>query len=99
MSFAFDGLSAFSTLPLRIWTWFGSVISLVALAYGLFLVVRTLAFGIDVPGYASMMVGILFLGGVQLLSLGVIGEYLARVFTEVKGRPIYLVADKQGFDA
>lgn len=98
VSFAFDGISAFSTLPLRIWTWFGSVISLVALAYGLFLALRTMLFGIDVPGYASMMVGILFLGGMQLLSLGMIGEYLARVFTEVKGRPIYLIAEKRGFE-
>jgi glycosyltransferase involved in cell wall biosynthesis len=98
VTFAFDGLSSFSTLPLRIWTWFGCGISLVALAYGLFLTVRTLAFGIDVPGFASLMVGMLFLGGIQLLSLGVIGEYLARVFVEVKGRPIYLIAEKEGFD-
>ena len=96
--FAFDGLTSFSTIPLRIWTWFGSAISLCALAYGLFLTLRTLLFGIDVPGFASLMVGILFLGGLQLLSLGVMGEYLARVFTEVKGRPIYLIADQQGFD-
>lgn len=97
LRFAFDGLVSFSTVPLRIWTWFGSVISLFALAYGAFLVVRTMVFGIDVPGFASLMVGILFLGGLQLLSLGVIGEYLARVITEVKGRPIYLVADEEGF--
>jgi glycosyltransferase involved in cell wall biosynthesis len=56
-------------------------------------------YGIDVPGFASLMVGILFLGGVQLLSLGMIGEYLARVFTEVKARPLYLIADKEGFDS
>jgi glycosyltransferase involved in cell wall biosynthesis len=98
ITFAFDGLSSFSTLPLRIWTWFGSVISLFALAYGIYLTVRTLVFGIDVPGFASLMVGILFLGGVQLLSLGMLGEYLARVFVEVKGRPIYLIAERVGFD-
>jgi glycosyltransferase involved in cell wall biosynthesis len=98
MRFAFDGLSSFSTLPLRIWTWGGAAVSLFALAYGLYLTLRTLMYGIDVPGYASMMVGILFLGGVQLLSLGMIGEYLARVFTEVKARPIYLVAERIGFD-
>jgi glycosyltransferase involved in cell wall biosynthesis len=55
-------------------------------------------FGIDVPGYASMMVAILFLGGLQLLSLGMIGEYLARVFTEVKARPIYFIAEQVGFE-
>lgn len=97
MRFAFDGISSFSTLPLRIWTWGGAAVSLFALAYGVYLTLRTMLFGIDVPGYASLMVGMLFLGGVQLLSLGMIGEYLARVFTEVKARPIYLVADQVGF--
>lgn len=96
--FAFDGISSFSTLPLRIWTWCGIIVSLFALAYGIYLTVRTILFGIDVPGYASLMVAILFLGGIQLISLGVIGEYLSRVFTEVKGRPIYLIADKRGLD-
>jgi polyisoprenyl-phosphate glycosyltransferase len=99
LRFAFDGLSSFSTLPLRIWTWGGAAVSLFALAYGLYLTLRTMIYGIDVPGYASMMVGILFLGGLQLLSLGMIGEYLARVFTEVKARPIYLVAERIGFDS
>jgi glycosyltransferase involved in cell wall biosynthesis len=98
MRFAFDGLTAFSTLPLRIWTWSGAAVSLMALAYALYLTLRTLVYGIDVPGYASVMVGILFLGGLQLLSLGMIGEYLARVFTEVKARPIYFVAEYVGSD-
>ncbi len=98
LRFAFDGISSFSTLPLRIWTWCGIVISLFALGYGLFLTGRTLLFGTDVPGYASLMVGLLFLGGMQLLSLGVLGEYLGRVYTEVKGRPLYLIADRKGFD-
>jgi len=98
LRFAFDGISSFSTFPLRVWTWFGAVISIFSVAYGLFLTFRTLFFGIDVPGYASTMTGLLFLGGVQLLSLGILGEYLARVYTEVKGRPIYLVADSKGFD-
>jgi glycosyltransferase involved in cell wall biosynthesis len=97
MRFAFDGLTAFSTLPLRIWTWGGAVVSLAAIGYGLYLIWSTMAYGIDVPGYASVMVGILFLGGLQLLSLGMIGEYLARVFTEVKARPIYFVAEYVGF--
>ncbi|MDX2028916.1 MAG: glycosyltransferase family 2 protein [Alphaproteobacteria bacterium] len=96
--FAFDGISSFSTLPLRVWTWGGAAISLIALAYGLYLTLHTLLLGVDVPGYASVMVGILLLGGIQLLGLGVIGEYLARVFTEVKARPIYFVADRVGFD-
>lgn len=99
LRFAFDGLSSFSTLPLRIWTWGGAATSLFALAYGVYLVLRTMIYGIDVPGYASMMVGILFLGGAQLLSLGMVGEYLARVFTEVKARPIYLIAERVGFNS
>ena len=73
------------------------VISLVSLVYASFLVIRTLIFGIDVPGYASLMVAILFLGGVQLISLGVMGEYLGRVYEEVKARPLYLIRDLYGF--
>lgn len=96
--FAFDGLSSFSTLPLRIWTWSGALVSCAAILYAFYVAIRTLIFGIDVPGYASLMVGVLFLGGLQLLSLGMIGEYLARVFTEVKARPIYFIAEQQGFD-
>lgn len=96
--FAFDGISAFSTFPLRIWIWCGALISFASLAYGIYLTAKTLVFGIDVPGYASQMVATLFLNGIQLLSLGMIGEYLARIFTEVKARPIYLIADKVGFE-
>ena len=96
--FAFDGLSSFSTFPLRIWTWGGMAVSFTAFAYALYLTIRTFLFGIDVPGYTSLMVGILFLGGIQLLSIGIIGEYLARVFTEVKARPLYFITEKQGFD-
>lgn len=98
MRFAFDGLSSFSTLPLRIWTWSGAVVSFFALAYALYLILRTMMFGIDVPGYASVMVGILLLGGLQLIGLGMLGEYLARIFTEVKARPIYLIAERIGFE-
>lgn len=98
LRFAFDGLTSFSTVPLRIWTWSGAAVSTLALAYALYLILRTMLFGIDVPGYASVMVGILLLGGLQLLSLGMIGEYLARVFTEVKARPIYFIAERIGFE-
>ena len=72
-------------------------IALLAIAYGGWLVVRTILHGVDVPGYASLMVIVLFLGGVQLLSLGVIGEYLGRMYDEVKGRPLYLVRARLGF--
>lgn len=91
---AIDGMTSFSTAPLRIATVVGSIVSLVAACYAIYLIVRTLAWGVDVPGYASLMVVILFLGGVQLLTIGIIGEYLGRVFTEVKQRPTYLVQEE-----
>ncbi len=97
-NFALDGITSFSLIPLKVWGYVGLVISALSLFYASFLVLRTLIFGIDVPGYASLMVAILFFGGIQLLSLGVIGEYLARVYEEVKGRPLYLVRDCYGFD-
>lgn len=95
---AMEGITSFSSWPLRVWSYLGLGISLLALLYGLFLVIRTLLFGSDVPGYASLAVIMLFLGGIQLISLGVIGEYLGRIFEEVKGRPLYLVQGAFGFD-
>lgn len=90
-NFALDGLTSFSTVPLRVWTYIGLIVSLLSFGYASFLVFRTLIAGVDLPGYASLMVVILFLGGIQLISLGVLGEYLGRVFIEVKQRPIYLI--------
>ncbi len=98
LSFAFDGLVAFSDYPLRIWALVGSVISGFAFFYIVVRLIRTLLYGIDVPGYESIIVIMLFLGGVQLITLGVIGHYLGRVFNEVKGRPLFIVRDKLGFD-
>ncbi|MDZ8183687.1 MAG: glycosyltransferase family 2 protein [Nostoc sp. ChiSLP02] len=96
-NFAIDGIAAFSLIPLKVWTYLGLAISLISFSYASFLIIRTLLFGIDIPGYASLMVAVLFLGGVQLLSLGMIGEYLGRVYDEVKARPLYLVRDAYGF--
>jgi polyisoprenyl-phosphate glycosyltransferase len=89
-NFAIDGFVSFSSFPLRVWSYIGAAISLVSLIYAVYLVVRTLFYGCDVPGYPSLMVAILFMGGVQLISLGVIGEYLGRVYNETKRRPLYL---------
>lgn len=97
-NFALDGIISFSFLPLKVWSYVGISISFVSLIYALFLVVRTLILGVDVPGYASLMVAILFLGGIQLITLGVLGEYLGRVYEEVKGRPLYFVREEYGFD-
>lgn len=90
-NFALDGLTSFSTVPLRVWMYIGLIVSLMSFGYASFLVFRTMIIGVDLPGYASLMVVILFLGGIQLISLGVLGEYLGRVFIEVKQRPIYLI--------
>lgn len=95
-NFAIDGIASFSLAPLRIWSYVGISFAMLSFLYGTFLFIRTLISGIDVPGYASSMVAILFLGGVQMISLGILGEYLGRVYEEVKGRPLYLVRDTLG---
>jgi glycosyltransferase involved in cell wall biosynthesis len=88
---AIEGLTSFSTLPLRIWTYFGSLLALVSVLYGFGIILRTLIWGVDVPGYASLLTAILFLGGVQLIGIGIIGEYLGRTYLEAKRRPTYVV--------
>lgn len=93
---AVDGIISFSTIPLRVWSYVGLLIALVSFIYGLIIITRTLIFGTDVPGYASTIVIILFLGGIQLMSLGVLGEYVGRIFEEVKKRPLYIVDDEVG---
>ncbi|AOY84333.1 MULTISPECIES: glycosyltransferase family 2 protein [Moorena] len=95
-NFAIDGITSFSLLPLKVWSYVGLILSIAGFLYAAFLIVRTLLFGIDLPGYASLMVVILFLGGVQLLTLGIIGEYIGRIFEESKQRPIYLVRELYG---
>lgn len=90
-NFALDGFVGFSTAPLRIWTYIGSVIAFLAFTYGSLIMVRTLLMGVDVPGYASLLTIVLFFGGIQLLSIGVLGEYVGRLFIEAKGRPVYVV--------
>jgi glycosyltransferase involved in cell wall biosynthesis len=97
-NFAVDGITSFSSVPLKVWSYLGLILSVFAFLYASFLIVRTLIWGVDVPGYASLMVVILFLGGVQLITLGIIGEYLGRVYEEVKRRPLYLVRDAYGFE-
>ncbi len=94
--FALDGLMSFSTMPLMVWTYVGTIISVVALATAIYFVAETMIDGNDVPGFASLIVSVTFLAGIQLLSLGVLGEYIGRIFAEVKGRPLYLVQERVG---
>lgn len=94
--FALDGIVSFSTWPLKVWTYIGTAISFIAFVYMLFLVLRTLILGSDVPGYASIMSAVLFMGGIQLIGIGIIGEYVARIYKETKHRPIYVVRETMG---
>ena len=88
---ALEGITSFSTAPLRLWTYIGITVSASAFAYLLFIIIRTFILGVAVPGYASIFVAVLFFGGLQLIGIGVIGEYLGRVYIEVKQRPTYIV--------
>ena len=97
-TFALDGITSASTVPLRVWSYLGGVVALLALGYAMVVVVRTLVSGVQVPGYASLMVAVLFLGGLQLLSLGVLGEYVGRILIESKARPLYVIRDRVGGD-
>jgi polyisoprenyl-phosphate glycosyltransferase len=93
---AIDGITSASTLPLRVWSYLGAIVALGALGYAVYIIIVTLTSGINVPGYASLMVAVLFLGGLQLLSLGVLGEYVGRILTETKARPLYIVRERIG---
>lgn len=95
---ALDGITSSSTVPLRVWSYIGAVIALFTLCYAIFVTIKTIVFGVDVPGYASMMTAILFFGGLQLLSLGVLGEYVGRILIETKQRPVYVVRETIGMD-
>jgi Na+/H+ antiporter NhaC len=89
-------VTSFSNLPLRVWSGLGAVIALGAFAYGVWVVIEHFVEGHPVPGYATLVAALMFFSGVQLLSIGILGEYIGRVFDEVKQRPIYLVAAAAG---
>jgi glycosyltransferase involved in cell wall biosynthesis len=90
-SYAFDGIFSFSVLPLRVWTGIGIVVSLLSLLYAKYIATRTLVTGVEMPGYASLLVAVLFLGGIQLIGIGVLGEYIGRIYVEAKNRPHYFI--------
>ena len=93
INFAIDGITSFTTAPLRLSTYVGFVVSVIAFVYLLVIIFQTILFGNDIAGYPSTLAVILFLGGVQLLSLGIIGEYIGRIFNETKQRPLYFIEE------
>lgn len=95
---ALDGITSASTVPLRVWSYIGVLVALLSFLYAVFIMARTIISGVNVPGYASLMTAILFFGGLQLISLGVLGEYVGRILVETKQRPIYVVRDTIGMD-
>ena len=97
-NFALDGLVAFSSAPIRIWTYVGALLGVLAIAFAGWIVARTLIEGVETPGYASLAVFVLFGSGVQMLAIGMLGEYVARIYHEVKRRPLYLVAAAEGVE-
>jgi glycosyltransferase involved in cell wall biosynthesis len=88
---AVEGITSFSLLPLRIWSYVGTLVAAASLGYGFWRIIRTLVYGADVPGYESLMVAILFLGGLQMVGIGIIGEYLGRTYLESKRRPAFVI--------
>jgi polyisoprenyl-phosphate glycosyltransferase len=98
LRFGIDGIASFTTIPLRVWSYLGLLISLFAFGYAIVILVETLIYGSDAPGFPSLIISMMFFAGVQLISLGVIGEYLGRMYEEVKGRPLFLVAERLGLE-
>jgi glycosyltransferase involved in cell wall biosynthesis len=95
---AITGIISFSNVPLRVWSFVGFVISLISFIYALYIISVTMIYGADLPGFPTLAAAIMFFGGIQLLSIGILGEYIARIFTEVKMRPNYIIDIKQGFE-
>lgn len=95
-NFALEGITSFSTVPLRVWTYIGGLGALMTFLYAVYIVLRIVILGVEVPGYASLLVAVLFLGSLQLLSVGLLGEYIGRIYLETKQRPVYVVRREFG---
>ncbi|WP_146926415.1 glycosyltransferase family 2 protein [Asaia bogorensis] len=98
-NFALEGFTSFSTVPLRLWTYLGAVGAVLCLIYAVYIISTTVLFGSPVPGYASIFVSITFFGSIQLISIGLLGEYIGRIYIEVKQRPIYVLKSIHEFDS
>lgn len=90
-NFALEGITSFSTAPLKVWTYTGVFIATLSLLYALYIIIKTMFFGSDLAGYPSILVSILFMGGIQLISIGTLGEYIGRIYVESKNRPSFIV--------
>jgi len=97
-NFALEGITSFSTIPLKFWSYIGALGAILTFIYVMFIVLRTLILGVDVPGYASLLVVILFFGSLQLISIGLLGEYIGRIYMETKKRPLYLIRKQYGIE-
>jgi polyisoprenyl-phosphate glycosyltransferase len=95
-NFALEGITSFSATPLKFWTYIGGLGAVATFLYAAFIIARTLIYGIDIPGYASLLVAILFFGSLQLISVGMLGEYIGRIYMETKNRPLYLIRKRYG---
>ena len=93
-NFAIDGITSFSTAPLKVWLYVGVFLSFISFIYASIIVLKTLILGVDSPGYASLITVILFLGGIQLMGIGILGEYIGRIYLESKHRPVYIIEDE-----
>ena len=98
LRFALDGIVSFSTIPLRVWSYLGLLVSAFAFVAAIYFILETIIYGTAVPGFPTLIVSVMFFAGVQLISLGVIGEYIGRIFEEVKGRPLFVVSREIGVD-
>ncbi|BBN90752.1 glycosyltransferase family 2 protein [Azospira sp. I09] len=97
-NFALDGITGFSTVPLRVWTYIGAIVALFSFAYAGWIITKTMVWGVVTPGFATLTSVILFLGGIQLIGIGVLGEYIGRIVAETKRRPLFLVGALHGFE-
>lgn len=95
-NFALEGITSFSATPLKVWSYVGGLGAFTTFLYAVFIVSRTLIYGVDVPGYASLLVAILFIGSLQLIGVGMLGEYIGRIYMETKNRPLYLIRRRYG---